>query len=98
MEDRDSTRFGLFTILEDRGMELDVVALPDSRGLARIDQRLGHAVDAATVVVLAVESIAIENLHFISALHVHTAVDRKSTRLNSSHLGISYAVFCLKKK
>src|SRR5436853_5552720 len=26
------------------------------------------------------------------------AQDRKSTRLNSSHLGISYAVFCLKKK
>src|SRR5436853_4962359 len=26
-----------------------------------------------------------------------TALDRKSTRLNSSHLGISYAVFCLKK-
>src|SRR5205814_8924251 len=26
------------------------------------------------------------------------AEDRKSTRLNSSHLGISYAVFCLKKK
>src|SRR2546426_3936368 len=27
-----------------------------------------------------------------------TGVDRKSTRLNSSHLVISYAVFCLKKK
>src|SRR2546426_6867248 len=27
-----------------------------------------------------------------------TKVDRKSTRLNSSHLVISYAVFCLKKK
>src|SRR5258705_8632891 len=27
-----------------------------------------------------------------------TGKDRKSTRLNSSHLGISYAVFCLKKK
>src|SRR5882724_10282632 len=27
-----------------------------------------------------------------------TREDRKSTRLNSSHLGISYAVFCLKKK
>src|SRR5262245_62227029 len=27
-----------------------------------------------------------------------TVLDRKSTRLNSSHLGISYAVFCLKKK
>src|SRR5438045_5878732 len=29
---------------------------------------------------------------------VINVVDRKSTRLNSSHLGISYAVFCLKKK
>src|SRR5262245_62257989 len=28
----------------------------------------------------------------------HELADRKSTRLNSSHLGISYAVFCLKKK
>src|SRR5256885_10290671 len=28
----------------------------------------------------------------------HPAGDRKSTRLNSSHLVISYAVFCLKKK
>src|SRR5256885_13182261 len=28
----------------------------------------------------------------------HWAKDRKSTRLNSSHLVISYAVFCLKKK
>src|SRR2546426_8919884 len=27
-----------------------------------------------------------------------TTTDRKSTRLNSSHLVISYAVFCLKKK
>src|SRR5256885_12218693 len=27
-----------------------------------------------------------------------SSVDRKSTRLNSSHLVISYAVFCLKKK
>src|ERR1035441_8003374 len=26
------------------------------------------------------------------------STDRKSTRLNSSHLGISYAVFCLKKR
>src|SRR3712207_8346654 len=32
-------------------------------------------------------------------VHVETGVrDRKSTRLNSSHANISYAVFCLKKK
>src|SRR5258705_11065311 len=30
--------------------------------------------------------------------HMKYKGDRKSTRLNSSHLGISYAVFCLKKK
>src|SRR5205814_10140100 len=30
--------------------------------------------------------------------HRRAVGDRKSTRLNSSHLGISYAVFCLKKK
>src|SRR2546426_2523782 len=45
--------------------------------------------------------------HFASSLHlwiVHASKgwtvsqDRKSTRLNSSHLVISYAVFCLKKK
>src|ERR1035438_10810878 len=29
---------------------------------------------------------------------IRQQADRKSTRLNSSHLGISYAVFCLKKK
>src|SRR3712207_8046308 len=29
---------------------------------------------------------------------VHRGLDRKSTRLNSSHANISYAVFCLKKK
>src|SRR5438105_8553868 len=32
------------------------------------------------------------------ALGVFTLLDRKSTRLNSSHEWISYAVFCLKKK
>src|SRR5437773_6516001 len=31
-------------------------------------------------------------------LPVHATLDRKSTRLNSSHITISYAVFCLKKK
>src|SRR5690349_23775901 len=33
-----------------------------------------------------------------SAVAMRSAEDRKSTRLNSSHVEISYAVFCLKKK
>src|SRR5690606_40611159 len=35
---------------------------------------------------------------FISFYRVFNGVDRKSTRLNSSHVKISYAVFCLNKK
>src|SRR5438045_5537170 len=37
-------------------------------------------------------------LEFKSTDGTPVSLDRKSTRLNSSHLGISYAVFCLKKK
>src|SRR5256885_7279517 len=33
-----------------------------------------------------------------SKILLYSSLDRKSTRLNSSHLVISYAVFCLKKK
>src|SRR5699024_11831479 len=41
-----------------------------------------------------------ENKKFLPAYfeQPYSKVDRKSTRLNSSHVSISYAVFCLKKK
>src|SRR5690625_5657531 len=42
--------------------------------------------------------IRAEKLLGITIDHVLSAGDRKSTRLNSSHVAISYAVFCLKKK
>src|SRR5690606_41878603 len=35
---------------------------------------------------------------FCGGLELNAELDRKSTRLNSSHVKISYAVFCLKKK
>src|SRR5690242_21052568 len=43
---------------------------------------------------------AFRALGVLGALRQHERVgqDRKSTRLNSSHMSISYAVFCLKKK
>src|SRR5437763_10252443 len=37
-------------------------------------------------------------LELVWSCQLHLDVDRKSTRLNSSHRCISYAVFCLKKK
>src|SRR2546427_454386 len=39
-----------------------------------------------------------EALHGLRLVHGQANEDRKSTRLNSSHSQISYAVFCLKKK
>src|SRR5699024_12165469 len=39
-----------------------------------------------------------QKYHHIEIPGVLVAQDRKSTRLNSSHVSISYAVFCLKKK
>src|SRR3989442_7220345 len=43
---------------------------------------------------------ALSNTHLgkVGPMHFHRYRDRKSTRLNSSHVRISYAVFCLKKK
>src|SRR5256885_12916997 len=38
------------------------------------------------------------HIHVSTLLEPSRPIDRKSTRLNSSHLVISYAVFCLKKK
>src|SRR2546430_17736391 len=41
---------------------------------------------------------AIGEVVFNTSLTGYQEIDRKSTRLNSSHSQISYAVFCLKKK
>src|SRR5690625_1532508 len=45
-----------------------------------------------------IEQKGSEVLHRINLWDAMKILDRKSTRLNSSHVAISYAVFCLKKK
>src|SRR2546427_2169494 len=77
------------------------VARPTLPGVQLVE----HAVGVAPVVVVAhargLELVEVEiRLDHEPALgvHGHLEVDRKSTRLNSSHSQISYAVFCLKKK
>src|SRR5256885_2942247 len=42
--------------------------------------------------------LPLETVHLRARRKAQSRPDRKSTRLNSSHLVISYAVFCLKKK
>src|SRR2546422_5296508 len=49
-------------------------------------------------VALAVDKLEDADHFFLVILHGEDEQDRKSTRLNSSHGYISYAVFCLKKK
>src|SRR5256885_13124880 len=44
------------------------------------------------------EATPLPSTTFDSFFRLRCCLDRKSTRLNSSHLVISYAVFCLKKK
>src|SRR5258705_4061615 len=56
---------------------------------------LGGQVPRAVLLIAAITSLAIVN---IRGDEEYGTRDRKSTRLNSSHLGISYAVFCLEKK
>src|SRR3712207_6878842 len=55
---------------------------------------------AETAVLLGEEQgvVLADHLSRLVALEAPGAGDRKSTRLNSSHANISYAVFCLKKK
>src|SRR3712207_9096399 len=65
-------------------------SLADRLGVAHLDT--GAMYRAVTWAVLR-EGLALDDHEGIAAL-----VDRKSTRLNSSHANISYAVFCLKKK
>src|SRR5438132_14385071 len=48
--------------------------------------------------ILTTESVQLERGAHPATPYGHAAEDRKSTRLNSSHTVISYAVFCLKKK
>src|SRR5439155_7985508 len=43
-------------------------------------------------------SSAIRGTRIFTSTYWSPRIDRKSTRLNSSHVAISYAVFCLKKK
>src|SRR5690606_39522893 len=65
----------------------------------RRNRRRPAGLDAVTQFKLPSPDFAGATGHPVSVhLHRHVALDRKSTRLNSSHVKISYAVFCLKKK
>src|SRR6266508_5317847 len=59
---------------------------------------VGEVVSVGPGVVRFVPGQRVVAAHHVPCFHCHYCRDRKSTRLNSSHVAISYAVFCLKKK
>src|SRR5207253_5189933 len=75
---------------------------PRDSGAGRPARPRGRAVprgSGVTTVVLADDHPVVrQGLRSLLEAEGDFEVDRKSTRLNSSHVAISYAVFCLKKK
>src|SRR2546426_2078947 len=62
--------------------------------IARIEHLIATGIDPHRICAVTFTNRAAEEI----AGRLKQTLDRKSTRLNSSHLVISYAVFCLKKK
>src|SRR3712207_6901046 len=91
-----STLFPYTTLFRSRQL---VVAGVEAREVACID---GHRLGGADVLVVKGARVT-GQLDIVTGYHPNErsgdlGVDRKSTRLNSSHANIPYAVFCLKKK
>src|SRR5690625_5154227 len=74
-------------------MYLDINEQPSIDVLVNEEKELG-----AQVVISILEEFKKEIAFSSVAMQEGIDLDRKSTRLNSSHVAISYAVFCLKKK
>src|SRR5437899_3897208 len=78
----------------------DRVTLTRIRGVvygAKETVRLTRLLPVTLPSVIQVEPSQAWTVKSVMPYTLKVRLDRKSTRLNSSHLGISYAVFCLKK-
>src|SRR3712207_8598880 len=86
-----STLFPYTTLFRSSG---DPMQLPTPRWLSQPVRAFGFIFPGYRVFVVAVSLVVAVLLWLL----IERTRDRKSTRLNSSHANISYAVFCLKKK
>src|SRR5690625_5570272 len=64
----------------------------------KVDHLTGAAEEVNEIMDRAFELRATHDWDYVISLTDLPILDRKSTRLNSSHVAISYAVFCLKKR
>src|SRR5207248_11270515 len=75
-----------------------VDATATSSDLTKIFVRFGEPMDVATATAASNYTLSGGPTVLAASISTDKKLDRKSTRLNSSHRTISYAVFCLKKK
>src|SRR5947208_4209721 len=92
-----STLFPYTTLFRSRD-DWDFVSKMNCAGLEALFRRERRAVALLWVRHMAADIRAVMREHAAAARRSPNLKDRKSTRLNSSHQIISYAVFCLKKK
>src|SRR5690625_3741808 len=91
------------TMLDEAQVKVDKVLKQFRRGLITDEERYDRVIaiwsDAKDVIQdKLMESLSHSNPIYMMSDSGARGKDRKSTRLNSSHVAISYAVFCLKKK
>src|SRR2546429_5475499 len=77
--------------------EIYTLSLHDALPIYNVSERFSRGPELAVVSTL--KPLSFQRRNYSSkSRHQPFRIDRKSTRLNSSHGYISYAVFCLKKK
>src|SRR5205814_2825904 len=102
----DPNATGLLIVVLGRGTKLSEKLMATDKvyeGALKLGETTtSYDTDGELLASLPVPALTLDQLNETAAVFVGDQMqmppDRKSTRLNSSHLGISYAVFCLKKK
>src|SRR5207249_8083627 len=89
-----STLFPYTTLFRSQGWQKKGTG-SSARALPQLAQSTGKTTFSARRMMAAMTVMVVRLAKYVRAYKIG---DRKSTRLNSSHVSISYAVFCLKKK
>src|SRR5688572_30894027 len=90
-----STLFPYTTLFRSTAKTLVIGGTKDTGTTPAMAQSIAGSIPEAKLVML--EAAHLTNIELADEFNA-ALIDRKSTRLNSSHSQISYAVFCLKKK
>src|SRR5205807_10319198 len=94
----------LFFFNDPATTEIYTLSLHDALPISALEDELGAHAQRDQGIEPATDAAVQHHRHLVAdrfvdrRQHLQGRRDRKSTRLNSSHLVISYAVFCLKKK